>query len=93
MECTDGKIYQDILSFIRQVRDIFPDADEVCLKGQCVRFAILLNTVFPEGRVYWDEDHAHFVCRGLHYDITGEVLASGIPIEEYGILRIKDLLG
>lgn len=88
----DGTKYNDVLSLIKSFRDCFPNAVEICTKGKCIQFALILNNIYKEGEIYWDEDHAHFVLDGHHFDITGEVKPSGEPIENYGILKIQKLL-
>lgn len=55
---------------------------------------MILQEIYPEGKVLYDLNHAIFEYKGRHYDITGEV-AKGknhIPIETYGLLQSFDMM-
>ena len=81
---------QEILSFIKLVRDAVPNAVEVFTEGNCGSFARMLLYVFPEGKLLYYKPR-HFVFEMGHsiYDITGVVngkyeYSKLIPIEEIG---------
>jgi hypothetical protein len=79
--------YIEILNLIRVIRESFPQSVEVYTQGSCFRFALILKTVYPEGEIYNDEDHATFFYLGKHFDIRGEVKnpdKNSIPLKEYG---------
>lgn len=85
--------YKEILNLIKVIRESFPNAVEVYTKGSCVRFALILKTIYPDGDIYWNEDHAIFKLDNHFYDITGEVASDGhTNLEEWGILHINKVL-
>lgn len=86
--------YIEILNLIRVIRESFPQSVEVYTQGSCFRFALILKTVYPEGDIYWNEDHATFFLGGHFYDITGEIAPEnrGEKIENWGILHIEKIL-
>lgn len=81
---------QEILSFIKLVRDAVPDAVKVFTEGNCGSFARMLLYAFPDGKILHHYPR-HFVFEhGPNiYDITGvvngqyEYLAL-TPIKELG---------
>lgn len=87
----ENKQLEDLIS---QIRDSFNGSIEVYTKGSCIRFCMILKTVFPKGIILYNSDHAIFELNNRFYDITGEVvkLSSHIPIEEYGILKCYELM-
>lgn len=86
--------HKEILSLIELIRESFPSSVEVYTKGSCLQFAMILKTVYPQGDIYYNQDHAVFKLGNSFYDITGEVSGKGykIKIEELGILQINKLL-
>lgn len=87
--------HYEILNLIRIIRESFPNSVEVYTKGSCIRFALILKTVYPEGEVMYDCDHATFLYGEIYYDITGEITApnkQSLKIEDYGILQTEKLL-
>ena len=86
--------YTEILELIRLIRESFPDAEKVYTQGGCVRFALILKKVYPQGDIMWNEDHAVFRLEEHYYDITGEVEKSNFEnrLVDRGILEIKRLL-
>ncbi len=87
----ENKQLEDLIS---QIRDSFNGSVEVYTKGSCIRFCMILKTVFPKGIILYNSDHAIFELNSRYYDITGEVVKSSshIPIEEYGILKCYELM-
>lgn len=83
-----------IIKFIELVMDSFENSVEVYTKGSCVQFCLMLKYVFPEGEIYWNEDHAIFKYHEHFYDITGEVDGSkyDMKLMDYGILKVNSLL-
>lgn len=79
---------------IQLLRDSFVGADDVYTNGSCVRFAYFLKHLYPEGEVYYDNNHAIFKYNGNYYDITGrlEGISDGdyLPIREFGINLLVD---
>lgn len=83
-----------ILTVIKRIRESFDGATDVYTCGSCIRFAIILKEIFPNGSILYNSDHAIFLLGNRCYDITGEVerTPGHLPIEEFGINRIQDLL-
>ena len=63
----------DILKVIQSIRDSFIGAEHVYKNGSCWYFANILRTIFPEGEIYENIEHAVFKYKGKFYDIGGEV--------------------
>lgn len=44
-------------------------------EGNCYHFAVILNNVYPEGRIIYSQKLGHFLLEvnGEYYDITGRV--------------------
>ena len=84
--------HQKILKLIRIIRESFSQAEEVYMTGSCIRFALILDAVFP-GQILYDQDHAIFEMHGRCYDIRGEVEKSPhyIPIVKYGVGKLYEL--
>lgn len=82
-----------ILKIIQRIRESFDGSVEVYTQGSCIRFALILLEIYPQGKVLYNSDHAIFQLGSRYYDITGEVVRSNhIPIEEYGLSMLNDLL-
>lgn len=60
--------------FIAVVRDSFIGSQQVYTEGSCYHFYLILKTVFPESKPYYDMDHIITEINGKFYDITGEVM-------------------
>lgn len=86
--------YNEILDLIRLIRESFPYAEKVYTQGGCVRFALILKKVYPEGDIIWNEDHSVFRLDGHYFDITGEVDGGNFKnkLVDFGILKIKKIL-
>ena len=83
-----------VLSVISRIRDSFVGASHVYTNGSCIKFAMILQEVFPDGSIFYDSNHAIFELEGEYYDINGYArkTSSHIPIEDYGTLKCYDLM-
>ena len=68
--------HQKILSFIKAVRESFPDAAIIYKYGGCYGLYKILKKVFPNAIPYKEDDQGHIVARisGRFYDIEGECI-------------------
>jgi hypothetical protein len=83
----------EILRFIELIKECFPNAEQICTQGSCIRFALLLQHQYPKGKILYNIDHAIFEYEGQYFDIGGiAIKTTHIPIEEYGILALDKLL-
>lgn len=87
-------IKSEILTTIQLIRESFDGSVEVYTKGSCVKLAMLLKHLYPEGQVLYDMDHAIFEYNGTCFDITGEVRKTNnhIPLEEYGLINLWNIM-
>ena len=83
-----------VLSVISRIRDSFVGASHVYTNGSCIKFAMILQEIFPDGSIFYDSNHAIFELEGEYYDINGYArkTSSHIPIEDYGTLKCYDLM-
>ena len=83
-----------VLSVISRIRDSFVGASHVYTNGSCIKFAMILQEIFPEGSIFYDSNHAIFELEGEYYDINGYArkTSSHIPIEDNGTLKCYDLM-
>lgn len=83
-----------VLGVISRIRDSFVGASYVYTNGSCIKFAMILQEIFPEGSIFYDSNHAIFELEGEYYDINGYArkTSSHIPIEDYGTLKCYDLM-
>lgn len=81
--------YTEILETIELIRDSFDGAVIVYTEGSCVKFAMILKHLYPDGKILYDLNHAIFEYDGRYYDINGSATCTENykPIEEYGILH------
>jgi hypothetical protein len=84
----------EIIKTIKLIRDSFDGSVEVYSKGSCIKFAMILKHLYPNGTILYDSNHAIFKFDEYFYDINGEVEKNKnhIPLEEYGILHSYDLM-
>jgi len=84
----------EILNLIQIIRESFSNAEKVYTSGSCVQFALILNTIYPSGTIYYNIDHACFKLDDHYYDITGEISVDDtyIKLLEYGIPHINKIL-
>jgi len=77
-----------ILQTIALIRDSFDGAETVYTQGSCVKLAMILKHIYPEGKILYDLSHAIFEYNGNVFDIHGYAALNinHIPIEEYGII-------
>lgn len=68
--------HERVLSFIRSVREAFPDSAIVFTHGACFGLYQILRAVFPSSEPFVTENTDHVVTRisGRFYDIYGEYL-------------------
>ena len=83
-----------VLSVISRIRESFVGASHVYTNGSCIKFAMILQEIFPDGSIFYDSNHAIFELEGEYYDINGYArkTSSHIPIEDYGTLKCYDLM-
>ena len=83
-----------VLGIIGRIRDSFIGASYVYTNGSCIKFAMILQEIFPDGSILYDSNHAIFELGGECYDINGYAMktSSHIPIEDYGTLKYYDLM-
>ena len=83
-----------ILKTIDLIRDSFSNSVNVYTKGSCVKFAMILKHLYPEGDIYYDMDHAIFKYGCNYYDINGFAQKNDghIPLIEYGLLVAYDIM-
>ena len=51
----------EILKIIERIRDSFDGSIEVYTQGSCVKFAMILKEIFPQGNILYNSDHAIFI--------------------------------
>ena len=83
----------EVLNLIKLIRESFPDAEKVYTQGSCVQFCLILNSVYPQGEIYWN-GHASFKLNGHFYDITGEISGEDFNVKliDCGIMQINQIL-
>jgi len=62
-----------VLCIINTIRNSFPDAVEIYTRGGCYQFYLILQSIFPEAKAYYDSDHIITKIGETYYDITGRV--------------------
>lgn len=63
-----------VIQFITAARELSPLMTTICLEGSCYPFHVLLKTVFPAARPYYNNEmHVVSLIGDRYYDITGEV--------------------
>ena len=67
--------HEKIITFIKAVRDSFPDAAIVYKYGGCYGFYGILKSVFQDAEAYENEvgNHVATLIGGKFYDICGEI--------------------
>ena len=80
--------FTHVLQTIELIRNSFKYAEIVYTQGSCVKFAMILKHIYPEGKILYDLSHAIFEYDGKFFDINGfaNQYNAHIPIENYGIL-------
>ena len=82
--------FTHILQTIELVRNSFNGSEIVYTNGSCIKFAMILKHIYPEGKILYDLNHAIFEYDKKYFDINGfaNYTKNHIPIEEYGILKM-----
>jgi hypothetical protein len=82
-----------VLSVIKRIRESFHGSEYIYTQASCVRFAMILREIFPEGEVLYNSDHAIFELHDTCYDIRGIAYKDNhIPLSQHGYIQIKDVL-
>lgn len=78
----------EILKTIELIRTSFTGAEIVFNQGSCVKLAMILKHIYPEGKILYDLDHAIFEYGDNFFDINGfaNKTEKHVPIQDYGIL-------
>jgi hypothetical protein len=77
-----------ILKIIQLIRESFDGAVDVYSQGSCVKFAMILKEIYPQGVILWDCNHAIFEYDGMCFDINGIAKKKKIhtPLIDYGLM-------
>jgi len=85
--------FTHILQTIQLIRDSFTGSEKVYTQGSCVKFAMILKHIYPQGNILYHSSHAIFEYDGKSYDINGLAEKHNhIPIEDYGILKSYEIM-
>jgi hypothetical protein len=59
--------------------------EKIFLFGSCLNFHLILRSIFPEAKPYYNVDHIITEIDGKYYDITGQVfdIKGFLPYHEY----------
>ena len=78
-----------ILETIQLIRDSFDGSEIVYTRGSCVKLAMILKHIYPEGQILYDLNHAIFQYGKNCFDINGfaEQTDAHKPLEDYGLLH------
>jgi len=59
--------------------------EEIFLNGDCGRFAMILQYVFPQGTMFYlpSDEHVYFEIDGSYYDVTGRLSNNYVKAQEY----------
>lgn len=78
------------LELIERLRDIFPDGYKEMSAG-CIKFHILLRTLYPQSKGYYNSNHVLTEIDSKYYDFTGEVKITGdyLPITHWSKAQLK----
>lgn len=82
-----------IENFITSIRESFDESIEVYTNGSCIRFALILDSVFPGGKILYDYNHAIWEYDGVCYDINGQVkkTLNHFDIKELPYYKLNEL--
>lgn len=69
--------HENILGFIKTVRESFIGSETVYTCGSCYHFYLILKQVFPSAVAMDNEDHVITEINGRYYDIYGEAKNNG----------------
>lgn len=78
------------LELIRRLQDLFPEG-YANHSGGCIKFHILLRTLYPQSKGYYNSNHVLTEIDSKYYDFTGEVNITGdyLPITHWGKDQLK----
>ena len=85
--------FTEIIKTIELIKTSFPEAEKVFRNGSCIKLAMILKHIYPEGIILYDDNHAIFEYGGQYYDIGGFAVKNEnhIPLEDYGLIRVHEL--
>ena len=85
--------FTHILKTIELIRTSFSKAEKVYTSGSCIKFAMILKHLYPEGVILYDENHAIFEYGDNYYDIGGFAVKTEwhIPLADYGIIKVHEM--
>lgn len=63
-----------VLKLIDAICNSFDDAVKVYTNGGCFQFYLILRSVFPDAKPYYDSNHIITRIGDRYYDITGRIL-------------------
>lgn len=66
--------HDEILTFIRLIRESHPDMVNIFTRGSCWNFYKILKNRFPTAVAYYEVGHIITKIGDRFYDITGEIL-------------------
>lgn len=85
--------FTHVLLTIQLIRDSFTGSEIIYAQGSCVRLAMILKHIYPQGNILYDSSHAIFEYDGKYYDINGLAEKKNhIPIEDYGLLKSFEIM-
>lgn len=82
----------EILTVIRRIRESREGNVGHFMNGGCLHLCLLLNEIYPEGNLLFNENHFIFEYGNKYYDINGEVdRKNHINLTQYSWPRIFDV--
>lgn len=63
-----------ILNTISQIRNSHSKQESIFLYGSCLNFYLILHSIYPEAKPFFNVDHIITEIDGKYYDITGQIL-------------------
>ena len=81
--------FTHILQTIELVRNSFNGSEIVYTNGSCIKFAMILKHIYPDGKILYDLNHAIFEYDKKYFDINGfaKYTENHIPMEDYGLIQ------
>ncbi len=65
--------HRQILKFIKSIRESIIGAEFIYKNGSCYQFYLILKSIIPEAKAYYNVDHCITKIADRYYDIGGEV--------------------
>lgn len=85
--------FTHILKTIELIRESFLGSEIAYTQGSCIKFAMILQHLYPSGKILYNSSHAIFEYYNEYFDIMGYAKKDNhIPIEEYGIIKMYELM-